>query len=164
MPLRPRDKSVPAVEALWPPTLVTKSQKPRPERWPLTDPANGRRHVASLCATQPANGRRLVANLLLAFEVDRPHVASFLRKSPRRVDQVMWPARATVPEQSFGAPTVAAAPSSEELSAIPSVEIAAALASTMAQRAQSRHSRRSEQLRAKTACEAQARSEALGSR
>ena len=46
--------------ALWPPTLATKSQKPRPERWPLTDPS------LPLCAalpTQPASGQRLVASL-----------------------------------------------------------------------------------------------------
>ena len=128
-------KGLPFRPALCPPTLATKSQKPRPERWPLTDPslppcaalptqpANGRRLVASLCATQPARGRRLVADLLLlAFEADRSRVAFFLRRSPRGIDQGQ---RARLPEQSFG---LQAAPSSEYR-----VEIAAALASTMAQ-------------------------------
>ena len=91
-----------------------------------TQPANGRRLVASLCATQPANGRWLVA--------DRPRVDSFLRRSPRRVDQATWPARATAPEQSFGLQPSQLRLQAVNVSATPSVEIAAALASTMAQR------------------------------
>ena len=115
-----------------------KSQKPRPERWPLVAAAcasNGRRLVASLCATQPANGRRLVADLLLACKADRPRVDSFLRRSLRRVDQVTWPARVTAPEQSFGLqPSQLRLQAFISVSATPSIEIAAALASTMAQR------------------------------
>ena len=49
--------------ALWPPTLATKSQKPRPERWPLTDPSLP---PCAALPTQPASGQRLVASLCAA--------------------------------------------------------------------------------------------------
>ena len=63
-----------------------KSQKPCSERWPLHAPSTQPRAALPM---QPANRdglspasalpRRLVADLLLAFEADRPRVASFLR-------------------------------------------------------------------------------------
>ena len=78
-PSTPATKSLKPWPALRPPTLALKLQKPCPERWPLTapslqpralptQPAKGRRLVASLCASNAANGRRLVADLVLAFE------------------------------------------------------------------------------------------------
>ena len=79
-----RDKIVEAVVCAMALALATKLQKPRPER---------RCRLAR--PTQP-NGRRLVASLCRRPQADRPRIASFLRRSPRRVD------RATAPEQSFG--------------------------------------------------------------
>ena len=67
------------------PTLATKSQKPRPERWPLTDPSppcaappRSQRADNGLlpASVQPANGRQLVAELLLAFEAAKETAAS----------------------------------------------------------------------------------------
>ena len=85
-----RDKIVEAVVCAMALALATKLQKPRPER---------RCRLAR--QTQPS-GRRLVASLCRRPQADRPRVASFLRRSPRRVDQATRPARATAPEQSFG--------------------------------------------------------------
>ena len=85
-----RDKIVEAVACAMALALATKLQKPRPER---------RCRLAR--PTQP-NGRRLVASLCRRPQADRPRVASFLRRSPRRVDQATRPARATAPERSFG--------------------------------------------------------------
>ena len=85
-----RDKIVEAVACAMALALATKLQKPRPER---------RCRLAR--PTQP-NGRRLVASLCRRPQADRPRVASFLRRSPRRVDQATRPSRATAPEQSFG--------------------------------------------------------------
>ena len=91
---------------------MTKSQKPRPERWPLTDPslppgarasnAANKRTTACRQPLRNAASKRPTARRQIAFEVDRLRVASFLRRSPRQVDQVTWPERATVPEQGFG--------------------------------------------------------------
>ena len=67
------------------PTLATKSQKPRPERWPLTDPSppcaalpRSQRADNGLlpASVQPANCRQLVAALLLAFEAAKETAAS----------------------------------------------------------------------------------------
>ena len=67
------------------PTLATKSQKPRPERWPRTDPSppcaalpRSQRADNGLlpASVQPANGRQLVAELLLAFEAAKENAAS----------------------------------------------------------------------------------------
>ena len=81
--------------------------------------------------------RRLVADLLLAFEADRPRVASFLRfyegaacgESTKQHGQ-----RATAPEQSFEAQPSQLRLQAQNVSATPSDEIAAALASTVAKR------------------------------
>ena len=96
------------------------------------------------------------------------HAASFVQRSPRRVDQATWPARA--PEQSFEPQPSQLRLQAGNVSATPSVEIAAALASTMAQRSLKVVTAVSPSLRAKAGCEAQARatapvsrSEALGS-
>ena len=142
-PSAPATNSLKPWPALWPPTLAMKSQKPCSERWPLHAPSTQPRAALPM---QPANRdglspasalpRRLVADLLLAFEADRPRVASFLRfyegaacgESTKQHGQ-----RATAPEQSFELQ-----PSqlrlAQNVSATPSDEIAAALASTMAKR------------------------------
>ena len=109
-----------------------KSQKPCSERWPLHAPSMQPRAALPM---QPANRdglspasalpRRLVADLLLAFEA---------RRSPRRVNQATWPARATAPEQSFELQPSQLRLQARNVSATPSDEIAAALASTMARR------------------------------
>ena len=130
--------------ALWPPTLAMKSQKPCSERWPLHAPSTQPRAALPM---QPANRdglspasalpRRLVADLLLAFEADRPRVASFLRfyegaacgESTKQHGQ-----RATAPEQSFELQPSQLRLQAQNVSATPSDEIAAALASTMAKR------------------------------
>ena len=104
-----------------------KSQKPRPERCLVaaacaSNAASERTTVASLCATQPANGRRLVADLLLACKADRPRVDSAAsRPSDVASARDFQPSQLRL--QAF-----------INVSATPSVEIAAALASTMAQR------------------------------
>ena len=91
------------------------SAKQRGRRAP-TQPASGQRLVAH----QPANGRQLVADLLLAFEADRPRVASFPRARLPQSKALVQPSQLR--------------PQAENVSATPSVEIAAALASTMAHR------------------------------
>ena len=121
-----------------------KSQKPCSERWPLHAPSTQPRAALPM---QPANRdglspasalpRRLVADLLLAFEADRPRVASFLRfyegaacgESTKQHGQ-----RATAPEQSFELQPSQLRLQAQNVSATPSDEIAAALASTMAKR------------------------------
>ena len=121
-----------------------KSQKPCSERWPLHAPSTQPRAALPM---QPANRdglspasalpRRLVADLLLAFEADRPRVASFLRfyegaacgESTKQHGQ-----RATAPEQSFELQPSQLRLQARNVSATPSDEIAAALASTVAKR------------------------------
>ena len=121
-----------------------KSQKPCSERRPLHAPSTQPRAALPM---QPANRdglspasalpRRLVADLLLAFEADRPRVASFLRlyegaacgESTKQHGQ-----RATAPEQSFELQPSQLRLQAQNVSATPSDEIAAALASTMAKR------------------------------
>ena len=64
-----------------------------------------------------------------------PIRSAFLRRrSPRRVNQATWPARATAPEQSFELQPSQLRLQARNVSATPSDEIAAALASTMARR------------------------------
>ena len=165
-PSAPATNSLKPWPALWPPTLAMKSQKPCSERWPLHAPSTQPR---AALPTQPANRdglspasalpRRLVADLLLAFEADRPRVASFLRfyegaacgESTKQHGQ-----RATAPEQSFELQPSQLRLQAQNVSATPSDEIAAALASTMAKR--SLEVVTADRLRrAKTPCEAKHR-------
>ena len=94
------------------------------------------------------------------------HAPSCLQRSPRRVDQATWPARA--PEQSLAPQPSQLRLRAGNVSATLSVEIAAALASTMAQRSLKVVTAVGPSLafaslasktapRAKAACEAQAR-------
>ena len=62
-PYKARTKLLKRWPALWPPTLATKSQKPRPKRWPLIDPSLP---PCAALPTQPASGQRLVASLCAA--------------------------------------------------------------------------------------------------
>ena len=88
--------------------------------WPPRANAASERTTACCQPVQPANGRQLVADLLLAFEADRPRVASFPRARLPQSKALVQPSQLR--------------PQAENVSATPSVEIAAALASTMAHR------------------------------
>ena len=126
-PFQPTTKSLTPWPALWPLTLAMA----QPRAALPTQPANGQRLVASLCASPTARRRPLYEGAAAA-QATRP-----ARATPLQPSQLRLQAR--------------------NVSANPSEEIAAALASTMARR-----------LRAKTPCEAQAtapveRSDALGS-
>ena len=116
-PSAPAMNSLKPWPALWPPTLAMKSQKPCSERWPLDAAARCASNAASeqttavarLCAS-PTARRRPLARLRSRPPARRLLSAFLRRRSPRRVNQATWPARATAPEQSFWAPTFAAAP------------------------------------------------------
>ena len=92
--------------------------------WPPRANAASERTTACCQPVQPANGRQLVADLLLAFEADRPRVASFPRARLPQSKALVQPSQLR--------------PQAENVSATPSVEIAAALASTMAHRSKLR--------------------------
>ena len=144
--------------ALWPPTLATKSQKPRPERWPLTDPS------LPLCAalpTQPASGQRLVASLCSQQTAVSSLPTSCLPL--KQIARASHPFRARLPQSKALVQPSQLCPQAENISATPSVEIAAALA-TMAHRSKllQPSAPRRPQADTKSACGSQARA-TLGS-
>ena len=116
----PTTKSLTPWPALWPLTLAMKSQKPCSERWPLTAPSAQPR---AALPTQPANGQRLVASLCAS-----PTARCRPLYEGAAAAQATRPARATAPLQPSQLRLQA-----RNVSANPSEEIAA-LASTMARR------------------------------
>ena len=99
--------------------LATNLQKPRPERCPITDPSLPPCATACCQPLRNAASKRPTAHC--RPQAGRPRVASFLRRSPRRVDQARLPQ-----SKALG--------SNRRSCATPSVELAAALASTRARR------------------------------
>ena len=100
-------------------------QKPRPERCPITDPSLPPRTTACCQPLRNAASKRPTARC--RPQAGRPRVASFLRRSPRRVDHGQ---RARLPQsKALGSNRRSCAKQPT-----PSVELAAALASTRAQR------------------------------